>query len=39
VVNVPLRQKDRHDSPGTPHLLSELFAGFGTVLPHLPAGA
>ena len=38
-VNVILRQKGPHDSPRTPHLMSELFAGFATVLPHTPAGA
>jgi len=32
-INAPLRRKGRSDSPYTPHLMSELFAGFGRVLP------
>jgi cell wall-associated NlpC family hydrolase len=30
-VNAILRPKGRRDAPATPHLMSELFAGFGTV--------
>jgi peptidoglycan DL-endopeptidase CwlO len=31
-INAVLRRRTPHDSPGTPRLMSELFAGFGTVL-------
>jgi hypothetical protein len=30
-INAMLRRRTSHDSPRTPHLMSELFAGFGTV--------
>jgi hypothetical protein len=30
-INAVLRRRTPHDSPGTPHFMSELFAGFGTV--------
>jgi hypothetical protein len=30
-LNAYLRPKGRRDPPATPHLMSELFAGFGTV--------
>lgn len=30
-INAYLRPKGRRDPPATPHLMSELFAGFGTV--------
>jgi cell wall-associated NlpC family hydrolase len=30
-INAVLRRRTSHDSPGTPHFMSELFAGFGTV--------
>jgi peptidoglycan DL-endopeptidase CwlO len=30
-INAPLRRRTAHDTPRTPHLMSELFAGFGTV--------
>ena len=30
-INAALRRRTAHDSPGTPHFMSELFAGFGTV--------
>src|SRR3954467_8471846 len=32
-VNAPLRRRSANDAPATPHLMSELFAGFGRVLP------
>jgi hypothetical protein len=38
-INTPLRRRGPHDSPRTPHLMSELFAGFATVLPPIPSGA
>jgi hypothetical protein len=31
-INAPLRRKGAGDTPRTPHLMSELFAGFGRVL-------
>jgi hypothetical protein len=31
-INAPLRRKTAYDGPRTPHLMSELFAGYGTVL-------
>lgn len=31
-INAPLRRKGAGDAPRTPHLMSELFAGFGSVL-------
>jgi peptidoglycan DL-endopeptidase CwlO len=30
-INAPLRRKGAGDGPHTPHLMSELFAGFGSV--------
>ena len=30
-INAPLRRKATGDGPNTPHLMSELFAGFGSV--------
>ena len=33
VINAPLRRKAASDGPHTPHLMSELFAGFGSVFP------
>jgi len=30
-INAVLRRRTSHDAPGTPHFMSELFAGFGTV--------
>jgi hypothetical protein len=36
-MNAPLRRKGAGDGPRTPHLMSELFAGFGRVLPPEPA--
>jgi len=30
-INAVLRRRTPHDAPGTPHFMSELFAGFGTV--------
>lgn len=30
-INAMLRRRTSHDSPRTPHFMSELFAGFGTV--------
>ncbi len=30
-LNAPLRRKSAGDGPRTPHLMAELFAGFGTV--------
>jgi len=30
-INAPLRRKAAGDGPNTPHLMSELFAGFGSV--------
>jgi hypothetical protein len=30
-INVVLRRRTAHDAPRTPHFMSELFAGFGTV--------
>ena len=33
VINAPLRRKTARDGPHTPHLMSELFAGFGSVFP------
>jgi hypothetical protein len=38
-INAPLRRKDRGDAPQTPRLMSELFAGFGRVLPRESATA
>jgi hypothetical protein len=38
-INAILRRKTGHDSPQTPRLMSELFTGFGRVLPRDPAGA
>jgi hypothetical protein len=38
-VNAILREKGPRDTPRTPHLMSELFAGFGSVLPPSPPGA
>jgi cell wall-associated NlpC family hydrolase len=38
-INTFLRRRGPHDSPRTPHLMSELFAGFATVLPPVPSGA
>lgn len=38
LANVTLRRKTSHDAPRTPHLMSELFAGFATVLPRVRAG-
>jgi peptidoglycan DL-endopeptidase CwlO len=32
-INAPLRRKAASDGPHTPHLMSELFAGFGSVFP------
>jgi hypothetical protein len=31
-INAALRRKSAYDGPRTPHLMSELFAGFGTVV-------
>ena len=31
-INAALRRRSSYDGPRTPHLMSELFAGFGTVL-------
>ncbi|HYZ90109.1 MAG TPA: CHAP domain-containing protein [Myxococcales bacterium] len=31
-INAALRRRSPYDGPRTPHLMSELFAGFGTVL-------
>ena len=31
-INAALRRRSAYDAPRTPHLMSELFAGFGTVL-------
>src|SRR5207248_5931995 len=31
-INAPLRRRTAFDSPRTPHLMSELFAGFGSVV-------
>jgi NlpC/P60 family len=31
-INAALRRRSAYDGPHTPHLMSELFAGFGTVL-------
>ncbi len=39
VINAPLRRKTSRDPPRMPRLMSELFAGFGTVLPRPPASA
>ena len=38
-INAPLRRKTSRDPAGMPHLMSELFAGFGTVLPRQAASA
>ena len=38
-LNAFLRRKDARDSPRTPHLMAELFAGFGRVLQVEPATA
>jgi hypothetical protein len=38
-INANLRRKSAHDSPGTPRLMSELFAGFGRVLHRDPEDA
>jgi hypothetical protein len=38
-VNAFLRRKAAHDAPRTPHLMSELFAGFGRVFQPEPATA
>src|SRR6266478_3333531 len=38
-INAPLRRKATRDPPRMPRLMSELFAGFGTVLPRPPASA
>jgi hypothetical protein len=38
-INTPLRRRGPRDSPRTPHLMSELFAGFATVLPPIPSGS
>jgi len=38
-LNAPLRRKSSRDPARTPHLMSELFAGFGTVLPASPRTA
>ena len=32
VINAALRRKSAYDGPRTPHLMSELFSGFGTVV-------
>ncbi|HWE25970.1 MAG TPA: NlpC/P60 family protein [Myxococcales bacterium] len=32
VINAALRRKTAYDTPRTPHLMSELFAGYGTVI-------
>ena len=31
-INAPLRRRTAFDAPRTPHLMSELFAGFGSVI-------
>jgi hypothetical protein len=31
-INAPLRRRSAYEAPRTPHLMSELFAGYGTVL-------
>jgi cell wall-associated NlpC family hydrolase len=38
-INAPLRRRGADDAPRTPHLMSELFAGFGRVLQHEPSAA
>ena len=38
-INAILRRKTAEDSPGTPRLMSELFAGFGRVLHREPEDA
>jgi hypothetical protein len=38
-INAPLRRKGAGDAPRTPHLMSELFAGFGRVFQREPAAA
>ena len=38
-INAPLRRKTSRDPAGMPRLMSELFAGFGTVLPRQAASA
>jgi hypothetical protein len=38
-INAPLRRKTSRDPAGMPRLMSELFAGFGTVLPRQNASA
>lgn len=38
-INAILRRKAAHDTPRTPRLMSELFAGFGRVLQRDPDGA
>jgi peptidoglycan DL-endopeptidase CwlO len=38
-INAPLRRKTSRDPPRTPRLMSELFSGFGTVLPRAATSA
>jgi hypothetical protein len=38
-INTPLRRRTSRDPAGMPRLMSELFAGFGTVLPRQDASA
>jgi peptidoglycan DL-endopeptidase CwlO len=38
-INAVLRRRTAHDARGTPHFMSELFAGFGTVFRHEPPAA